>query len=89
MKTCNNCSAENHIAVEKCVQCNMKGNFSYQEMPTEAPQINEDIIQCQNCASDNPGDGIKCIQCHFPIQQHSKAKLAIMPISGKAKWSIR
>lgn len=88
MKTCNNCSTENHIAVEKCLQCNMKDNFTFQEMPTEAPQIIEDIIQCQNCASENPGNGNKCIQCNFPIISKTKTENTISKIPIKANLRV-
>lgn len=88
MKTCNNCSTENHIAAEKCIHCNMKGNFTYREMPEEAPQINESIIHCRNCANENPGNGIKCMHCNFPIQRNLKAKNTIPQIPVKANLRI-
>ena len=87
MKTCNNCSTENHIAAEKCVQCNMQDNFTYQEVPMEAPQIKEKIVHCKNCASDNPGNGDKCIQCNFPIQRTTRSTL-VSQIPLKANLNI-
>ncbi len=89
MKTCNNCSTENHIAVEKCVQCKMPNNFTYQEMPTEAPQIaKQETVHCKNCATENPGTGEKCVQCNFPIQRkvHS-TQISQIPVKANLKVS--
>ncbi len=88
MKTCNNCSTENHIAAQKCVHCNMEGNFTFQEMPMEAPHVNEDVIICRNCASENPGNGIKCIQCNFPIMSKTKSEHSISKIPIKANLRL-
>ena len=89
MKTCNNCSTENHIAVEKCVQCNMKDNFTFQEMPTEAPQVvKKENIHCKNCAAENPGDGEKCMECHFPIQRKGPSTyVSQIPVKANLKVS--
>ncbi len=88
MKTCNNCSTENHIAAQKCMHCNMEGNFTFQEMPMEAPQISISKIQCRNCASENPGNGMKCIQCNFPIQQKIQTDNSISKIPIKANFRV-
>jgi ribosomal protein L40E len=66
----------------------MKGNFTFQEMPMEAPHVNEDVIICRNCAIENPGNGIKCIQCNFPITGKTKAENTISKIPFKAKLRI-
>ena len=88
MKTCNNCSTENHIAAEKCVQCNMPDNFTFQEMPTEAPQVVKvETVHCKNCATDNPGTGEKCVQCNFPIQK-KKAAPNVSQIQMKANLKV-
>ena len=88
MKTCNNCSTENHIAAEKCAQCNMQDNFTYQEKPMEAPQIKEETVHCQNCASKNPGNGEKCIQCNFPILREAKStQFSQIPLKVNLKVS--
>ena len=88
MKTCNNCSTENHIATEKCVQCNMQDNFTYQERPMEAPQIIEKKVHCQNCASENPGNGEKCIQCNFPIEKEGQSRqVSQIPLKVNLKVS--
>lgn len=89
MKTCNNCSTENHIAAEKCVQCNMKNNFTYQEMPNEAPQVVKvKTVHCKNCATENPGNGEKCAQCNFPIQRKtSTTQASQIPLKANLKVS--
>ena len=89
MKTCNNCSTENHIAAEKCVQCHMPNDFTYQEMPTEAPQVVKvETIHCKNCATENPGTGEKCVQCNFPIQvKEQVTQMSQIPVKVNLKVS--
>ena len=89
MKTCNNCSTKNHIATEKCVQCNMKDNFTFQEMPTEAPQaVKEEKVHCKNCATENPGNGEKCFECNFPIQRVKlPTQVSQIPLKANLKVS--
>jgi len=67
MQICNNCNTVNEAHVEKCVHCNMKGNFRPADSKPEIFRMEKHIVMCTNCGSDTPGEGTKCIQCNFPI----------------------
>jgi hypothetical protein len=66
----------------------MQDNFTFQEMPMEAPQIKKEIAHCQNCATENPGNGEKCIQCNFPIQRKAHStQVSQIPLKANLKVS--
>lgn len=68
MQRCNNCNTINEIGVEKCVQCNMIGNFTPMVGGKVAPvAVDEETIICKNCGGGTPNQGTKCIVCHFPL----------------------
>lgn len=84
MKSCNNCGKTNYISVERCVQCNMAGNFTFQEMPAGAPSAETGVsMQCRNCGNRHPGEGPKCIHCHFPIAVKTKQITSAQPVTMK------
>lgn len=68
MQRCNNCGTINEIGVEKCIQCNMKGNFTpiLGGKPATVEVKTETII-CRNCGSSTPLGAKKCGVCHFPV----------------------
>lgn len=72
MKTCNNCGTQNHLSVDRCSTCQMKQNFSYQDLPGESGTLNHHSIDCINCGQENPEESLKCFSCHFPIEKKEK-----------------
>ena len=70
MKTCNNCGTVNELAKEKCMGCNMPGNFTVHSEYVE-PELGEvKKISCTNCGSFHPGEGTHCVHCRFPLMNN-------------------
>jgi len=76
MKICNNCNNENHPEADKCVHCQMAGDFRpktdglyHHPLPSD-----EEAAQCLNCGHPQPGEGPKCVHCHFPLQNASTSE---------------
>lgn len=69
MLICNNCNTVNDDAVQKCVNCQMTGNFRHQigENRSDNTPVLQLKVLCRNCGSDAPGEGVKCIHCRFPL----------------------
>lgn len=69
MLICNNCNTVNDDHVQKCVHCQMAGNFRHQMGDNKSD--NTPIIQikvvCRNCGSNAPGEDVKCVHCRFPL----------------------
>ena len=86
MKICNNCSALNHDAAVKCVQCYMPNNFTAQDLEIATPAVEKQSAVCLNCGSHEPGEGEKCVHCRFPLpaQPRSGHILEYKPAPGSA-----